>query len=308
LDDVHRTLQACLGAFYVNDFSFQNRNWQVNVQADPAFRTRVEDIGKLEVRNAQGQRVPLATLVHVRDTAGPAVVSHYNLYPSAEVLGSPAPGVSSRQAIAIMDGVAKEQLPATMGRQWTELSFQELEAEKDTLSKLIFPLAVLFVFMVLAAQYESWSLPLAILLIVPMCLLSALIGLWMTHLDNNIFAQIGFVVLIGLAAKNAILVVEFSKQLEGEGKSRIDAVVAAGRTRLRPILMTSFAFILGVIPLALAKGAGAEMRVPLGVAVVAGMLGVTFFGLLFTPVFYYVIMWFAGGGKGKCLGDGAPRC
>jgi len=294
LDDVHRTLQACLGAFYVNDFFFQGRNWQVNVQADPAYRTRVEDIGKLEVRNAQGQRVPLATLVNVRDTAGPAVVNHYNLYPSAEVLGSPAPGVSSRQAIAIMDGVAKEQLPETMGSEWTELSFQELEAEKDTLSKLIFPLAVLFVFMVLAAQYESWSLPLAILMIVPMCLLSALIGLWMAHLDNNIFAQIGFVVLIGLAAKNAILVVEFSKQLEGEGRGRVEAVVEAARTRLRPILMTSFAFIMGVIPLALAKGAGAEMRIPLGVAVAAGMLGVTFFGLVFTPVFYYVIMWFGG--------------
>jgi multidrug efflux pump len=305
LDDVHRTLQACLGAFYVNDFFFQGRNWQVNVQADPAYRTRVEDIGKLEVRNAQGQRVPLATLVDVRNTAGPAVVSHYNLYPAAEVLGIPAPGVSSRQAISIMDRVAQEELPTTMGKQWTELSFQELEAEKDLLSKLIFPLAVLFVFMVLAAQYESWSLPLAILLIVPMCLLSALIGLWMMHLDNNIFAQIGFVVLIGLAAKNAILVVEFSKQLEGAGKTRVEAVVEAGRTRLRPILMTSFAFILGVVPLAVAKGAGAEMRVPLGVAVAAGMLGVTFFGLVFTPVFYYVVMWL--GGRGKPTGEAAPR-
>ena len=166
-----------------------------------------------------------------------------------------------------MDRVAGDQLPSTMGYEWTELSFQELLAEKDLLAKLVFPLAVLFVFMVLAAQYESWSLPLAILLIVPMCLLSALIGLWMAGLDNNIFAQIGFVVLIGLAAKNAILVVEFSKQLEDAGKSRLEAVVEAWRTRLRPILMTAFAFILGVVPLALAKGAGAEMRVPLGVAV-----------------------------------------
>jgi multidrug efflux pump subunit AcrB len=181
-----------------------------------------------------------------------------------------------------------------MGYEWTELSFQELAAEKDLLGKLVFPLAVLFVFMVLAAQYESWSLPLAILLIVPMCLLSALVGLWMASLDNNIFAQIGFVVLIGLAAKNAILVVEFSKQLEDEGKSRVEAIVEAARTRLRPILMTSFAFILGVLPLALARGAGAEMRVPLGVAVAAGMLGVTFFGLAFTPVFYSIIMRFAG--------------
>jgi multidrug efflux pump len=181
-----------------------------------------------------------------------------------------------------------------MGYEWTELSFQELLAEKDVLAKLIFPLSVLFVFMVLAAQYESWSLPLAILLIVPMCLLSALLGLWMVRLDNNIFAQIGFVVLIGLAAKNAILVVEFAKQLEDAGKSRLEAVVEASRTRLRPILMTAFAFILGVVPLAVAKGAGAEMRVPLGVAVFSGMLGVTFFGLVFTPIFYTIIMRLAG--------------
>jgi len=192
-----------------------------------------------------------------------------------------------------------------MGYEWTELSFQELLAEKDLLSKLVFPLAVLFVFMVLAAQYESWSLPLAILLIVPMCLLSALLGLWMVSLDNNIFAQIGFVVLIGLAAKNAILVVEFSKQLEDEGKSRLEAVVEASRTRLRPILMTAFAFILGVVPLAVAKGAGAEMRVPLGVAVFSGMLGVTFFGLIFTPVFYWVIMRI--GGRGKAAAPGATK-
>ncbi len=294
LDDVNNTLQSYLGSFYVNDFTFQNRNWQVNIQADPNYRMRVEDIGRLEVRNAKGDRVPLATLIHVTDTTGPAIVNHYNLYPSAEITGILAPGTSSRQGIDIMDRVASDQLPSTMGYEWTELSFQELEAEKDLLGKLVFPLAVLFVFLVLAAQYESWSLPLAILLIVPMCVLSALIGLWMASLDNNIFAQIGFVVLIGLAAKNAILVVEFSKQLEDEGKSRVEAVVEAARTRLRPILMTSFAFILGVLPLALAKGAGAEMRVPLGVAVAAGMLGVTFFGLVFTPVFYSIIMRFAG--------------
>lgn len=294
LDDVNNALQAFLGSYYVNDFTFQNRNWQVNVQADPQYRMRVEDIGRLEVRNAAGDRVPLATLIHVKNTSGPAIVNHYNLYPSAEVTGILAPGTSSRQGIAIMDRVARDQLPSTMGYEWTELSFQELLAEKDTLSKLIFPLCVLFVFMVLAAQYESWSLPLAILLIVPMCLLSALLGLWMTHLDNNIFAQIGFVVLIGLAAKNAILVVEFAKQLEDSGKNRLEAVVEASRTRLRPILMTAFAFILGVVPLAVAKGAGAEMRVPLGVAVLCGMLGVTFFGLIFTPVFYSIIMRFAG--------------
>ena len=249
----------------------------------------------MEVRNAKGDRVPLATLIHVKNTAGPPIVNHYNLLPSAELTGILAPGVSSRQGIEIMDRVAAERLPTTMGYQWTELSYQELEAEKDLLSKLVFPLGVAFVFMVLAAQYESWSLPLAILLIVPMCLLSALAGLWLKGLDNNIFAQIGFVVLIGLAAKNAILVVEFSKQLEEGGHSRVEAVVEASRTRLRPILMTSFAFILGVLPMALARGAGAEMRVPLGVAVAAGMLGVTFFGLAFTPVFYSVVMWLSGG-------------
>jgi multidrug efflux pump len=294
LDDVNNTLQSYLGSYYVNDFTFQNRNWQVNIQADPKYRMRVEDIGRLEVRNAKGDRVPLATLIHVKDTSGPAVVNHYNLYPSAEITGILAPGTSSRQGIDIMDRVAGSQLPSTMGYEWTELSFQELLAEKDLLAKLVFPLAVLFVFMVLAAQYESWSLPLAILLIVPMCLLSALVGLWMVRLDNNIFAQIGFVVLIGLAAKNAILVVEFSKQLEDAGKGRLEAVIEASRTRLRPILMTAFAFILGVVPLAVAKGAGAEMRVPLGVAVFSGMLGVTFFGLIFTPVFYWLIMRFAG--------------
>jgi multidrug efflux pump len=289
LNDVHLALQAYLGSFYVNDFTFQDRNWQVNVQADPKYRVRVEDIGRLEVRNAAGDRVPLGTMIDVSDTSGPAIVNHYNLYPSAEITGILAPGTSSRQGITILEDVARNQLPTTMGYEWTELSYQELLAEKDLLTKLVFPLAVLFVFMVLAAQYESWSLPLAILLIVPMCLLSAVIGLWMASLDINIFAQIGFVVLIGLAAKNAILVVQFSKQLEDQGKARLEAVVEACRTRLRPILMTSFAFILGVIPLALAKGAGAEMRVPLGVAVASGMVGVTVFGLVFTPIFYWVI-------------------
>ena len=288
--EINNTLQAYLGSVYVNDFLFQDRNWQVNVQADPRFRIRVEDIGRLEVRNSAGSRVPLSALIQVRDMAGPAVVNHFNLYPSAEITGVSAPGVSSRQAITVFDESARNLLPSTMGTAWTELAYQELEAEKDLLAKIVFPLAVLFVFLVLASQYESWTLPLAILLIVPMCLLSALAGLAAMGLDNNIFAQIGFVVLIGLAAKNAILVVEFAKQLEESGKSRFDAIVEASRTRLRPILMTSFAFILGVLPLALAKGAGAEMRVPLGVAVSAGMLGVTFFGLVFTPVFYWLVM------------------
>lgn len=290
LDEIHMTLQAYLGSVYINDFSFQNRNWQVNVQADPRYRMRVEDIGKLELRNSRGDRVQMKELIKIKDMSGPAVVNHYNLYPSAELNGSAAPGVSSGQSIQIIDGLATN-LPSTMGYEWTELTYQQILASQDLLTKLVFPLAVVFVFLVLSAQYESWSLPLSILLIVPMCILSAMTGVWLMNMDNNIFVQIGLVVLIGLAAKNAILIVEVAKQLEDTGKPRFDAAVDACRLRLRPILMTSFAFILGVVPLVLAKGAGAEMRYTLGLAVFSGMLGVTIFGIFFTPVFYYVIRW-----------------
>ncbi|HEY7553829.1 MAG TPA: efflux RND transporter permease subunit [Candidatus Binatia bacterium] len=293
LDEINTTLQAYLGSVYVNDFSFQGRNWQVNVQADPSFRDTTPDIGRLEVRNGAGDRVPLDTFIKVKTTSGPAIVNHYNIYPSAEVNIIPAPGVSSGQVITRTEQLVNEQLSSGLGFEWTELTLQQILAEKDFLTKIIFPLSVLFVFMVLAGQYESWSLPFAILLIVPMCLLAALIGVNLVKLDNSIFTQIGLITLIGLAAKNAILVVEFSKQLEDEGKSRVDAVVEASRVRLRPILMTAFAFILGVVPLVVAKGAGAEMRFALGVAVFSGMLGVTFFGLVFTPVFYDVIRRFA---------------
>jgi multidrug efflux pump len=291
LDDINKTLQASLGSFYVNDFTFQNRNWQVNVQADPNYRLKVENITALEVRNAQGERVPLGTLVKVRNTSGPAVVNHYNISPSAEINGATAAGVSSGQAIAIMDQLAKDQLPTTMDMSWTELTLQQILASEDLLTKLVFPLAVVFVLLVLAAQYESWSLPTAIILIVPMCILAAFIGVYIMKLDNNIFVQIGLVVLIGLAAKNAILIVEVAKQLEDQGKPCFEATVEACKLRLRPILMTSFAFILGVVPLVLAKGAGFEMRRTLGIAVFSGMLGVTFFGIFFTPVFYSVIRW-----------------
>jgi multidrug efflux pump len=291
LDEINRTLQSNLGSFYVNDFTYEGRNWQVNVQADPERRLRVEDIGALEVRTATGERVPLRTLIDVRNDSGPAVVNHYKLFPSAEINGIPAPGVSSGDSIAILDQLCREQLPDTMGYEWTELTLQQLIAEKDVLTKLVFPLAVVFVLLVLSAQYESWALPIAIILIVPMCILAAFIGLMVWGLDNNIFTQIGLVVLIGLAAKNAILIVEFAKQLEDQGKPRFEATVEACKLRLRPILMTSFAFILGVVPLVLAKGAGAEMRITLGVAVFAGMLGVTVFGIFFTPVFYSVIRW-----------------
>jgi multidrug efflux pump len=231
--------------------------------------------------------IPLATLVHVRDYTGPAIVNRYNMFPSAEVTGNPAPGTSSGQATAIMEKIASEELPASMGYEWTELTLQQILAGNT--APLVFALGTLFVFLVLAAQYESWSMPLAIILIVPMCLLSAIGGVWLAGLDNNIFTQIGLVVLIGLAAKNAILIVEFAKARQDQGDDRYTAAVQACKLRLRPILMTSFAFALGVLPLVLAAGAGAEMRYPLGVAVFAGMLGVTGFGLFLTPVFYVLI-------------------
>ena len=291
LDDIHMTLQTYLGSFYVNDFTTSDRNWQVNVQAAPDFRMRTEDIGRLEVRNANGDRVPLRGLITVKLDTGPAIVNRYNLFPSAEINGATAPGTSSSQAIEIMDQLSKEYLPSTMAKEWTELTYQQILASQDVITKLVFPLAVVFVFLVLAAQYESLSLPMAIILIVPMCILAALTGVWLGSLDNNIFVQIGLVVLIGLAAKNAILIVEFAKQTEDQGKERHAATIEACRLRLRPILMTSFAFILGVVPLVLASGAGAEMRFTLGLAVFSGMLGVTFFGIFFTPVFYVVIRW-----------------
>jgi multidrug efflux pump len=302
LSDVHQTMQSFLGSAYVNDFSFQNRSWQVNVQADPQFRMQKEDIGRLEVRSGDGKRVPLRTLITIKDVTGPAIVNRYQLYPSAELTGNTQPGVSSGQAVSIMDSVGATALPSTLGFEWTELTYQQILASQDLLTKLVFPLAVVFVFLVLAAQYESWSLPLSILLIVPMCILAALVGVVIAHLDNNIFVQIGLVVLVGLAAKNAILIVEFAKQLEDEGKPRFEATVEACKLRLRPILMTSFAFILGVVPLVLAKGAGWEMRSTLGIAVFSGMLGVTVFGVFFTPVFYYVIRWFSGKSATKPAG------
>jgi multidrug efflux pump len=295
LDTVFDTLQAYLGSAYVNDITLFDRSWQVNVQADAAYRLRPEDIGNLKVRNAAKEMIPLSTMITIKPITGTSIVNHFNLKPSAEVSGATAPGTSSGQGIERMEAVANDQLGATrMGYEWTELTFQQIKAGEDLLTKLVFPLAVIFVLLVLSAQYESWSLPIAIMLIVPMCLLAAITGVWMARLDNNIFTQIGLVVLVGLAAKNAILIVEFAKQGEDEGLSRVDATVRACSDRLRPILMTSFAFILGVVPLVLAKGAGAEMRVALGVAVFSGMIGVTVFGLIFTPVFYNVVRRMAG--------------
>jgi len=287
LSDVNDTLQTYLGSLYVNDFNRFGRTYQVTAQADANFRLRAEDIRKLKTRNAAGDMLPLGTLVDIREMTGPDKVIRYNMYPAADINGVAMPGISSGQAIALAQELAAKQLPPGMNYEWTDLTYQEILAGNTIV--FIFPLCVLLVFLTLAAQYESWSLPLAIILIVPMCLLSAITGVWLRHMDNNIFTQIGLIVLVGLASKNAILIVEFAKQLEDTGKSITDAAIEAARLRLRPILMTSFAFILGVVPLVLATGAGSEMRQAIGTAVFSGMLGVTFFGLFLTPVFYVVI-------------------
>lgn len=287
LSDVNDALQTYLGSLYVNDFNRFGRTYQVTAQADADFRLRAGDIARLKTRNAAGEMVPLGTLVTVRETTGPDKVIRYNMYPAADINGVALPGVSSGQAIALAQQLAGKELLRGMSYEWTELTLQEQLAGNTIV--FIFPLCVLLVFLTLAAQYESWSLPLAIILIVPMCLLSAIAGVWLRGMENNIFTQIGLIVLVGLASKNAILIVEFAKQLEDSGRSISDAAIEAARLRLRPILMTSFAFILGVVPLVLASGAGAEMRQALGTAVFFGMLGVTFFGLFLTPVFYVAI-------------------
>jgi multidrug efflux pump len=292
LTELFNTLQIYLGSAYVNDVTLFGRNWQVNVQADAKYRMTPDDIGLLKVPNKKGEMVPLAAVIDVRYSTGPAIVNHFNMYLSAEVSGNPGPGTSSGQAITLMDNLAEQELPSNMGYAWTELTYQQILAGLDPLSPIIFPLCVLLVFLILSFQYESWSLPLSILLIVPMCIMCAMFGLLLTGLDNNIFTQIGLIVLIGLAAKNAILIVEFAKQKEDAGEPRFEATVDACKLRLRPILMTSFAFILGVVPLVRAVGAGAEMRQALGIAVFSGMLGVTIFGIFLTPVFYLVIRWF----------------
>jgi multidrug efflux pump len=287
LTDIFDTLQIYLGSLYVNDLNLFGRTYHVTAQADSPFRRQPGDIMDLKTRNSSGEMVPLGTLVDVRSITGPDSIAKYNMYPSAEITGNPTPGTSSGEAIAEMEKAAKDTLPASMGFEWTDLTYQQI-LEGDT-AIFIFPLCVLFVFLTLAALYESWSLPLAIILIVPMCLLFGILGVSIRHMDNNIFTQIGFVVLVGLACKNAILIVEFAKQRQDAGLSRADAAVEASRLRLRPILMTSFSFIFGVTPLLLALGAGAEMRRALGTAVFSGMLGVTFFGIFLTPVFYSVI-------------------
>ena len=287
LGDVFSTLQAYLGSLYINDFNLFGRTWQVIVQADQSFRNDVEDVKRLRVRNTRGQMVPLGSLASVRIIGGPLVLTRYNMYPAAAIQGNTASGVSTGQAIELMEAVARREFPETMSFEWTEIAFIEKMAANT--GKIVFGLSVVFVFLVLAALYESWSLPLAVILVVPMCVLSSLAGVWVAKMDINIFTQIGFVVLIGLASKNAILIVEFAKYRREEGVDRHAATLHACKLRLRPIMMTSFAFILGVVPLVMAHGAGAEMRRTLGTAVFSGMLGVTFFGILLTPVFFFVI-------------------
>ncbi len=287
LKDVFDTLQIYLGSLYVNDFNRFGRTYQVVAQADSEFRMTPEDITQLKTRNLKGDMVPLASLVNVQQINGPDKITRYNMYPTAEINGGTLPGISSSQAIDIMNNLMARELPPGFDFEWTELSLQQVLAGNVVL--LVFPLSVIFVFLALAAQYESWSLPFAVILIVPMCILSSMVGVWLNHMDNNIFTQIGFIVLVGLASKNAILIVEFAKRRQESGLSFFDAAVEASRIRLRPILMTSFAFIMGVFPLVIATGAGAESRQILGTAVFSGMLGVTFFGLLLTPVFYVAV-------------------
>jgi multidrug efflux pump len=285
--EVFNTLQVYLGSLYVNDFNRFGRTWQVNVQAMPDFRSQIDDMKQLKIRNDQGNMVPLATMMGVRETTGPVMIMRYNMYPAAAINLAPATGVSSGQAIELAQASAQENLPRMMKPEWTELAFLQLETGNTAM--FVFLLAVVLVFLVLAAQYESWSLPLAVILVVPMCLLCSVAGVLMAHLDINIFTQVGFVVLIGLACKNAILIVEFAKSEVEHGHDADEATLKACELRLRPIVMTSFAFVLGVVPLMIAEGAGAEMRRTLGTAVFFGMLGVTLFGIFLTPVFFYVI-------------------
>ncbi|WBS05419.1 efflux RND transporter permease subunit [Pseudoduganella sp. SL102] len=287
LQTIYQTLQINLGSLYVNDFNQFGRTYQVRVQADAQFRSQPEQIAQLKVKNDKGEMIPLSSLMRVKDTYGPDRVQRYNNYVAADLNGGPAPGISSGQAQAIMDQILRDTLPKGITYEWTDLTYQDILAGNTMI--FVFPLCVLLVFLVLAAQYESWTLPLAVILIVPMSILCALIGVKLTGGDNNIFTQIALFVLVGLASKNAILIVEFARELEDHGRSVVDAALEACRLRLRPILMTSIAFIMGVLPLVFSSGAGAEMRHAMGVAVFAGMLGVTFFGLFLTPVFYVLL-------------------
>jgi hydrophobe/amphiphile efflux-1 (HAE1) family protein len=287
LSSVFDTLQAYLGSVYINDFNRFGRTYRVYAQAEAKFRNTPEDIANLKTRNLNGDMVPMGAIADVRFEAGPDRVSHYNVYLASDINGQGAPGVSSSQATAAMERVLKDTLPNGFGYEWTDLTFQQKSAGNTAL--LVFPICVMLVFLILSAQYESWGLPLVVILIVPMCLLSAMVGVWLKHSDNNVLTQIGFIVLVGLACKNAILIVEFARERVEHGMAPVAAAVEACRLRLRPILMTSFAFIMGVVPLVTASGAGSEMRQAIGIAVFSGMLGVTLFGLFLTPVFFVTV-------------------
>jgi len=289
----------------VNDINMFGRTFRVTAQADANFRLDPDNVGRIRVKNAAGEMVPIANLVTFKTITGPDRVPRYNLYPTIEVQGATKPGVSSGEALRLMTELSNAQLPDGITFEWTDLSYQEAKAGRA--GYMIFGLSVLFVFLALAAQYESWTLPLSIMLIVPMCLLSAVFGVRLHGQDINILTQIGFIVLIGLAAKNAVLIVEFARQLEDQGRNRFDAAVEAGQLRLRPILMTSLAFTLGVVPLYMATGAGAELRIALGTSVFWGMIGVTGFGLIFTPVFYTVIRGLASHTPAKAAPSGTSQ-
>ncbi len=304
IDDLRTTLESTIGPYYINDFNRFGRTWQVNVQAKASYRQSAEDIKQLKVRNNRNEMVPLADFAKVRYVSGPVVVMRYNMYAAAPVHADPGPDTSSGQAIAALETAANDQLPQTMRTEWTELALLQLQTGNTAM--WVFLLAVVLVFLVLAAQYESWSLPLAVILVVPMCLLCSIAGVVFAKMDINIFTQIGFLVLVGLACKNAILIVEFAKAQRAAGRPRREATLEACQLRLRPIIMTSFAFILGVVPLMLSEGAGAEMRRTLGTAVFSGMLGVTIFGIFLTPVFFYVIQWFSDRSAVEFAGAGGP--
>ncbi|WP_397569527.1 efflux RND transporter permease subunit [Schlesneria sp. T3-172] len=291
LSDAFQTLQVYMGSSYVNDFNRFGRTWQVNIQADAEFRMQAEDVRALKVRNVEGNMVPLGTIARIEDIGGPILINRYNMYPAAPINGGSLPGVSSGDMIAAVERAADAELSDAMTYEWTELTYLQL-LEGSTAGRALLG-ALILVFLVLSAQYESWSMPMSVLLVVPMCLLSAVIGIWMTHLDINIFVQVGFIVLVGLAAKNAILIVETARERRHKGMSAHDAAVEASKERLRPIVMTSLAFILGVVPLVFSRGAGAEMRQTLGIAVFSGMIGVTLFGIFLTPVVYRVLDYFS---------------
>jgi multidrug efflux pump len=281
------TMQIYLGSLYVNDFNKFGRTYSVRVQADAKFRARVDDVGTLKVRSESGEMVPLSALLRVKESSGPERAMRYNGFLTADINGAAAPGYSSGEAQEAIKRIAEQTLPKGIAFEWTDLTYQEIIAGNSAI--IVFPVAIFLVFLVLAALYESLALPLSIIMIVPMGILAAMFGVWVTDGDNNVFTQIGLIVLVGLSAKNAILIVEFARELEFAGRTPVQAAIEASRLRLRPILMTSMAFIMGVVPLVMSTGAGSEMRHAMGIAVFAGMIGVTAFGIFLTPVFYVLL-------------------